>query len=149
MFSSVQSFSSVWLFMTPWMTAHQASLPITNSKNLLKLISVESLMPSNHLIFCRPLLLCLQSFPASGSFQRVSSSHEVAKALEFQFQRQFFQWTLRTDLLEDGLVGSPCSPRDSQESSPTPQFKSINSLVLKSLYSPTHICTWLLECYCI
>ena len=61
-------------------------------------------------------------------FQWVSSSHQVAKVLEFQFQDQSFQWTLRTDLLEDGLVRLPCSPRDSQESSPTPQFKSINYL---------------------
>ena len=61
-----------------------------------------------------------------GLFQWVTSSHEVAKVSEFQLQHQSFQWTPRTDLLYDGLVGSPCSPRDSQESSPTPQFKSIN-----------------------
>ena len=72
-----------------------------------------------------------------GLFQWVSSLHQMAKVLEFQLQHQFFQWTLRTDLLQDGLVGSPCSPRDSQESSPTPQFKSINSLVLSLLYGPT------------
>ena len=71
-----------------------------------------------------------------GLFQWVNSSHEVAKILEFQLQHQSFQWTPRTDLLQDGLVGSPCRPRDSQESSPTPQFKSINSLVLSFLYSP-------------
>ena len=67
----------------------------------------------------------------------VNSSHQVAKVLEFQLQHQSFQWTPRTDLLYDGLVGSPCSSRDSQESSPTPQFKSINFLVLSFLYSPT------------
>ena len=61
-----------------------------------------------------------------GLFQRVNTSHEVTKVLEFQPQHQFFQWTPRTDLLQDGLVGSPCSPKDSQEPSPTPQFKSIN-----------------------
>ena len=72
-----------------------------------------------------------------GLFQWVNSSHEVAKVLEFQLQHQSFQWTPRTDLLWDGLVGSPCSPRDSQESSPTPQFKSINSSVLSFLHSPT------------
>ena len=72
-----------------------------------------------------------------GLFKWVSSSHEVAKVLEFQIQHQFFQWTPRTDLVEDGLRGSPCSPRDSQESSPTPQSKSIDSLVLSFLYSPT------------
>ena len=70
-------------------------------------------------------------------FQWVNSSHEVAKVLEFQLQDQSFQWTPRTDLLQDGLVGSPCIPRGSLESSPTPQFKSINSSVLSFLYSPT------------
>jgi len=60
-----------------------------------------------------------------GLFKWVSSSHQVAKVLEFQFQHQSsFQWTFRTDFLYDGLFVSPCSPRDSQESSPTPQFKS-------------------------
>ena len=72
-----------------------------------------------------------------GLFKRVSSSHQVAKGLEFQLQHQSFQWTPRTDLLENELVGSPCSPRDSQESFPTPPFKSINSLVLSFLHSPT------------
>ena len=72
-------------------------------------------------------------------FQWVNSSHEVAKALEFQPQHHFLQRNLRADLLQNGLVGSPCSPRDSQESSPTPQFKSINSLVLSFLHSPTLI----------
>ena len=72
-----------------------------------------------------------------GLFQWVSSSHQVAKVLEFQLQHQSFQWTPRTDLLQNGLVGSPCSPRDSQESCPTPQFKSINSSVLSFLHSPT------------
>ena len=75
-------------------------------------------------------------------FQWVSSSHEVAKLLEFQLLHQSFQRTPRTDLLQNGLVGSPCSPWDSQESSPTPQFKSINSSVLSFLHSPTHIHTW-------
>ena len=72
-----------------------------------------------------------------GLFKCVRSLHPVAKVLEFQLQHQSFQWAPRTDLLQDGLVGSPCSPRDSQESSPTPQFKSISSLVLSFLYSPT------------
>ena len=68
-------------------------------------------------------------------FQWVNSLHEVAKVLEFQLQHQSFQRTPRADL-QNGLVGSPCSPRDSQESSPTPQFKSINSLALSFLHSP-------------
>ena len=72
-----------------------------------------------------------------GLSQRVNSSHQLAKVLEFQLQHQSFQWTPRTDLLQDGPVGTPCSPRDSQESSPTPQFKNINSLALSFLHSPT------------
>ena len=67
--SSVQCLSHVRLFVTPWTAAHQASLSITNSQSLLKLMSIESVMPSSHLILCHPLLLRLQSFPASGSFQ--------------------------------------------------------------------------------
>ena len=69
-----------------------------------------------------------------GLLKWVHSSHPVAKVLEFQLQHQSYQWTPRT-----GLVGSPCSPRDSQESSPTPQCKSINSSALSFLYSPTLI----------
>ena len=72
-----------------------------------------------------------------GLFQWVNSLYEVAKVLAFQLHHQSFQWTPRTDLLQDGLVGSPCSPRDSQESSPTPQFKSISSSALSFLHSPT------------
>ena len=80
-----------------------------------------------------------------GFFKWVSSLHHVAKVLEFQLQYQSFQWIFRTDFLWDGLVGSPCSPRDSQKSSSMPQFKSINSLTFSFLYSPTHTHTWLLE----
>ena len=70
-------------------------------------------------------------------FQWISSLHQVAKVLEFQLQHQSFQWVFRIDFLYDGLVQSSCCPRDSQESSPIPQFKSINSLMLSFLYSPT------------
>ena len=75
-----------------------------------------------------------------GLLKWVSSSHQVhqvTKVLEFQLQHQSLQWTHRADLLQNGLVGSPCSPRDSQESSSTPQFKSINSSALSLLHSPT------------
>ena len=135
-FSSVQSLSRVRLFATPWTAAHQVSLSVTNSWSLLKLMSIESVMPSN-----RPL--SSPSPPAfdlsqhQGLFQSVSSLHQVAKVLEFQFQHQSFQWIFRTEFLWDGLVGSPCSPRDSQESSPTPQFKSINFSVFSFLSSLT------------
>ena len=75
-------------------------------------------------------------------FKWIISLHQVAKVLEFQLQHQSFQWIFRTDLLQNGLVGSPCSPRDSQESSPTLQFKCINSLALSLPYVVTSICDY-------
>ena len=71
-FSSVQSLSLVWLFATPWTAARQASLSFTNSQSLLKLMSIESVMPSNHLILCRPLLLLPSIFPSIGVFSNES-----------------------------------------------------------------------------
>ena len=88
MISSVQSLSHVQLFATPWAAAHLASLSITNSWSLLKLMSFESVIPSNHLILCRPLLLP-SVFPSISLFQGVSSSNQVAKVLEFQLHHQF------------------------------------------------------------
>ena len=67
--SSVQSLTRVRIFATPWMSAHQAFLSITNSQSLLKLMSMESMMPSNHLILCRPLLLFPLIFPSISTFQ--------------------------------------------------------------------------------
>ena len=66
-FSSVQLLSRVWLFATPWIAARQASLSITNSQGSLRLTSIESVMPSSHLILCRPFSSCPQSLPASES----------------------------------------------------------------------------------
>ena len=91
-FSSVQSLSRVWLFATPWTSARQASLSITNSWSSLRLMSIELVMPSNHLILCHPLLLLPYLSQDQGLFQWNSSSHEVAKVLEFQLQHQYFQW---------------------------------------------------------
>ena len=136
-FSSVQSLSCVWLFVTPWIAARQASLSINNSQ-------VHSdLRPSSQ--WCHPAIsssvVSISSCPNPSKhqslFQWVNSLHEVAKVLEFQLQHHSFQRNLRVDLLQNGLVGSPCSPRDSQESSLTPQFKSINSSALSLLHSPT------------
>ena len=117
--------------------AYQASLSIINSRSSLRLTSIESVMPYSHLILCCPLFLLPPIPPSIRVFSRVNSSHEVAKVLEFQLQHHSFQRNPRADLLQNGLVGSPCSPRDSQESSPTPQFKSINSSALSFLHSPT------------
>ena len=99
-FSSVQSLSGVRLFATPWIAARQASLSITNSWSLPELMSIESVMPSSHLILCRPLLLLPPIPPNIRVFSKwVNSSLEVAKVLEFQLQHQSFQWTPRTDFL--------------------------------------------------
>ena len=84
---------------TPWTSECQASLSITNSQSLPKLMSIELVMPSNHLVLCRPVPLLPPIFPSISLFKWVSSSHEVAKVLEFQLQHQSFQWTPRTDLL--------------------------------------------------
>ena len=84
-----------------------------------------------------PISSCPQFFPTSGFFQWVGSSHQVAKILELQLQHQSFQWIFRVDFLSDWLVQSPCCPKASQESSPTPQFQSVSSLTLSLLYGST------------
>ena len=94
----------------------------------------DATQPSHPLLSPSPPVFNLSQY--QGLFQGVSSSHQVVKVLEFQLQHQSFQWILRTDFLEDWLVGSPCSPRDSQESFPTPQFKSIHSWVINFFYGP-------------
>ena len=74
-FSSVQSLSRVWLFATPWIAAHKASLSITNSRSLPKPMSIESVMPSSHLILCCPLLLLPSIFPSIRVFSNESALH--------------------------------------------------------------------------
>ena len=136
-FSSVQLLSRVQLFATPWIAARQASLSISNSRSLLKLMSIKLVMPSNHLILCRPLLLLPSIFPSIRVFSNesvlgirwpkywtfsfsISPSNEYSELISF-----------RTDWVD--LLKS----KGGQVSSPTSQFKSINSLVLNFLYSPT------------
>ena len=134
--SSVQSLSRVQLFAIPWIAARQASVHY----KLPELTQTHAHWVGDAVQPSHPLLSPPPPAPNpsqhQGLFQWVNSSHEVTKVLEFQLQHQSFRWTLGTYLLQDGLVGSPCSPRDSQESSPTPQFKSINFSV-SFLYSPT------------
>ena len=79
---------------------------------------------------------CFQSLAASGSFPMCWPFTSVAKVLELQLQHQSIQWVFRVDFLSDGLIWSPCGPRDSQ-SSPAPQFKSVNSLAFSLLDGPT------------
>ena len=134
-FSSIQSLSWVRVFGTPWTAACQASLSITNSWSLLKLKSIKSVMPSNHLILCRPLLFLPSIFPSIRVFSNESVLHiRWEKLLELQFWHQSFQWIFRTDFLDDGLLWPPYCPRDSFL---TPEFKSINSLGLSLLYGST------------
>ena len=135
-FSSVQLLSHVRLFVTPWTAAGQASLSITNSWSLLKFMCIKSVKPSKHLILCCPLLLPPSIFPRIRVFSNESVLHiRWPKSWNFSFSispsnEYSGLISLRTDWLD------PCCPRDSQESSSTPQFKSIDSSDLSFLYSP-------------
>ena len=129
------------LTATPWIAAHQASLSITNSQSLLKITSIESVMPSSHLILCRPLLQLPPIPPSIRVFSNESTLHmrwpkyssfcfNISPSNEHPGLISFREISFR-------LVGSPCSPRDSREAYPTPQFKSINFSALNFLLSPT------------
>ena len=111
---------------------------ITNSQSSLRLMSIESVMPSSHLILCLPFLLLPLIPPSIRVFSNEATlCMRWPKYWSFSFKHHSFQRNPRADLLQNGLVGSPCSPRASQESSPTPQFKSINFSALRLLQSPT------------
>ena len=136
---SVQSLSRVQLFETPWTAAHQASLSITNSGSLFKLMSIESVMPSNHFILCHPLLLLPSIFPSIRVFSNESVlcnrwpkywsfSFSISPSNEYSALISF-----RMDWLDLFAV------QGTLKSYPTPQIKSINSLVLNFLYGPTLI----------
>ena len=123
--------------MTPWTAAHQASLSITNSWSLLKLMSIESVMPSNHLILCHPLLLPPSIFPSI----RVFSNESVLRIRRPKYWS--FSFNISPSNEHSGLISVSMDWLDllavqgTQESSPKLQFKSINSLALSFLYSPT------------
>ena len=136
-FSSFQLLSHVRLFATPWIAARQASLSITNTKSSPKLMFIESVMPSSHLILGCPLLLLPPIPPSIRVISNESTLRMRWPKTGASAVASFLPKKSMVDLLQNGLVGSPCSPRDSQESSPTPQFKSINSAVLSLLHSPT------------
>ena len=143
---SIRSLSCVQLFVTPSTAAHQASLSITNSRSLLKLMSIESMMPSGHLILCRPLLLPLQSFPASGSFPRsqllISGGQSIRVSASASVPPMNIQdWfplgmTCLISLQSKGL---------SWVFSNTTVQKHQFFRAQLSLYSNSHIHTWLLE----
>ena len=136
-FSSVQSLSHVRLFATPWITARQASLSIINSRSLLRLTSIESVMPSSQLILCRPLLLLPPIPPSIRVFSNESALH----------MRWSKYWSFTFGIIPSeeipGLISYRMDWLDlfavqrTVKSSPTPQSKSINFLVLSLLHSPT------------
>ena len=135
-FSSVQSLSRVWLFATPWTAARQASLSINNSQSPPKPMSIDSVMPSNHLILCCPL----QSFPASGSFQMSQLFSSGGQSIGVSASASVLSMNIQ-DWSPLGWTGwiSLQSKSDSQEASPTPQFRNINSLAFSLLCGPTLI----------
>ena len=136
-FIALQSFTCAWLFVTPRTAAYQASLSITNCQSPPKPMSIKSVMPSNHLILCHPLLFLPSIFPRIRVFSNES-------ALRTRWPKYWsFSFNICPSNEYSGLISfrmdwlDLCSPRDSQESSPTPQFKRIDSSVLSFLYSPT------------
>ena len=141
--NSVQSLSCVPLFATPWTAACQASLSITNSQSLLKLMSIKSVMPSSHLILCHPLLPP-SIFPSISVFSNESVlCIRWPKYWSFSFNISLFNEysgliSFRMDWLDLLAIQGTLF----QESSPTPQFKSINSLGLSFLYRPNLTSIW-------
>ena len=136
-FSSVQLLSHVRLFATLWIAARQASLSITNSQSPPKPMSIESVMLSNHLILRHPLLLLPSILPSIRDFSNQS-------ALRIRWPKYWsFNFNISSSDEHPGLISFRMDWLDllavhgTQESSPTPQFKSINSSVLSFLYSPT------------
>ena len=128
----------VWLFGSPW-TAAPPGFPVLYY--LLEFAQTHVHWVSDASQPCHPLLSpsphALSLSQHQGLFQWVGSFHQMAKVLELQLWHQSFQWIFRIDFLQDWLVCSPWSPRDSQESFPAPQFRSINSSALSLLYGPT------------
>ena len=135
--NSVQSLSHVRLLATPWTAVRQASLSITNSQSLPKPMSIEPVIPSSLLILCRPLLLLPPILPSIRVFPNESPFHMRGQSTGASASTSVLPMNTQDWSPLDWLVGSSCSQRDSQESSPTPQFKSINSLALSFLHSLT------------
>ena len=136
-FSSVQFNRSVVSDSAiPWTAARQASLSITNSWSSLKIMSIESVMPSSYLILC-PLLLLPSVFPSIRGFSNSRLFTSAGQNIGALASASFLPMNTQAWFHYDWLVWSPCCPRDCQESSPTPQFKNISSSVLSLIYGPT------------
>ena len=138
-FRSVQSLSRVWFFATPWTAAHQASLSITNSWSLLELMSIKLVISSNHLTLCYPLLSTFNLSQHRGLFQWVSSSHHVAKILEFSALGSVFSVNIQGwfPLVLTGWI--------SLQSKGLLRVFSSTTIGKPSLGSNSHIGRWLLE----
>ena len=130
----VQSSNHVQLFSTPWTVAIQVSLSFTISQSLLKLMRIESVIHPTISSSVIPFSSCLQSFPASGPFLMSWFFESGGQSIGASTSASILLMNIQV-WFPLGLT--PCSPRDSQESSPTPQFKSIHSSVLSLLYGPT------------
>ena len=116
---SVSSVAQSCLTLCDPMDCSMLSFPVHHQLlDLLKLMSIELVMPSNHLILCRPFLLLPSIFSSIGSFPRSHFSASSGQSIGVSASVQSFQWIFRTDFLQDWQVSSPFSPRDSQESSP-------------------------------
>ena len=140
-FNSVQSLSRIWLFATSWTAAHQASLFITISQSLLKLMSIESVMSSNHLVLCHPLFLLASIFPSIRVFSNESVCIRWPKYCSFSFSiNPSNEYSVLISFRIDWL--DLLAVQGTQESSPTPQFKSVSYSVLSFLYGPTHHITY-------
>ena len=135
--SSVQSLSHVRLFVTPWTAEHQPSLSITNSQSLLRLVSIKLMLPSNHLILCHPLFLLPSIFPSIRVFQLSQFFTSGDQNIGVSASVSVLPVTIQDWFASGWTIWSHCSPKDSQESSPTVQLKSINSSALSFIYSPT------------
>ena len=134
---SVQSFSCMWLFATPWTAARQTPLSIISSQSLLKLTSIELVMASNHLILCHPLLLPPSIFPSIRVFSNESVIH-IKWPKYWSFSLCISPFNEYSGLISFRIDWfNLLKPRDSQKSSPAPQFESINSSALSLLYGPT------------
>ena len=130
----IHSLSYVWLFATPGSVALLSS---TISWSLPRFMSIELVMLSNHLILCHPLSFCLQFFPASRSFPMSQFFASGGQSIEASTSASVLPMNIE-DWFTLGWTGlTPCSIRESQGSSPTPQFKSINSSAFTFLYGPT------------
>ena len=135
-FSKFSCSSRVRLFATPWTSVCQASLFITNSWSLLKLMSIELVMPSNHFILCHPLLLLPSTFPSIRVFSNESVLH-IRWPKYWTFSFNISPSNEYSGLISFRIDWFDLSVQGTQESSPTPQFKSNNSLALNFLYSST------------